>query len=117
MILITYRHSGKEAEGQGSGLGQGSGSGSGSGPGKTSGIGSTRGKRLGKGALDPHLKHLLRRLMDKDPLTRMTLAELVDDDWVTQEGIEPFEIPFYAPPGTDNFDQYTVLMCPVKLSF
>jgi serine/threonine protein kinase len=36
--------------------------------------------------LDPHLKHLLRRMLDKDPQQRITLEMIMDHDWVTKEG-------------------------------
>jgi CheY-like chemotaxis protein len=39
--------------------------------------------------LDPHMKHLMRRMMDKDCHTRATLHEVIEDEWVTHEGSEP----------------------------
>lgn len=35
------------------------------------------------------LRHLLSRLLDKDPHTRITIRELWDDPWTTANGTEP----------------------------
>ena len=40
-------------------------------------------------SIDPHLKYLLTRLLDKDYKTRITLDEVIVDDWVTLEGSDP----------------------------
>eukprot|EP01035_Chromulina_nebulosa_P018133 gene18133-23787_t len=40
-------------------------------------------------SLDPHLKFLLKRMLDKDYKTRITLDEVISDDWVTLEGSDP----------------------------
>jgi serine/threonine protein kinase len=40
--------------------------------------------------LDPHLKHLLGRMLEKDPELRIDLDGIVEDDWVTHEGMDPF---------------------------
>ena len=40
--------------------------------------------------LDPHLKHLLRCMLDKDHKSRIDLDGIVEDDWVTHEGSDPF---------------------------
>ena len=40
--------------------------------------------------IDPHLKHLLRRMLAKDHRTRIDLESIVVDDWVTSEGSQPF---------------------------
>lgn len=39
--------------------------------------------------IDPHLKYLLRRLLDKDNKSRITIDEILEDDWVTDEGSDP----------------------------
>ena len=38
--------------------------------------------------IDPHLKHLLKRMLDKDYRTRITLDRIIQDDWVTNEGTD-----------------------------
>ncbi|CAM9287406.1 unnamed protein product [Chrysoparadoxa australica] len=37
--------------------------------------------------LDPHLKHLISRMLDKDPNDRMAMDEIVAHDWVTRQGL------------------------------
>ena len=54
--------------------------------------------------IGPHLKHLLRRLMDKDPDTRITLPEVMVDDWVTQEGSDPLDIEDSSSSSSDDGD-------------
>ena len=39
--------------------------------------------------LDPHLKNLLRRMLTKDPDRRISLEEVVNHEWVTNEGSDP----------------------------
>lgn len=39
--------------------------------------------------IDPHLKHCIQHLMDKDVSRRMDLDHLINNDWVTNEGIYP----------------------------
>lgn len=39
--------------------------------------------------IDPHLRYLLLRMLDKDYVGRITIPELLEDAWVTQEGSEP----------------------------
>lgn len=39
--------------------------------------------------IEPHLRYLLLRMLDKDYAGRITVPELVEDAWVTQEGSEP----------------------------
>jgi [calcium/calmodulin-dependent protein kinase] kinase len=39
--------------------------------------------------LDPHLKNLLRRMLQKDPEKRIRLEDIIEHDWVTNEGAEP----------------------------
>jgi serine/threonine protein kinase len=41
--------------------------------------------------MDPHMKHLIKRMLDKDPKTRITMVEICDHDWVTREGSEPLD--------------------------
>lgn len=36
--------------------------------------------------LDPHVKHLLNRMMDKDPFDRIEMEDIIRHDWVTSEG-------------------------------
>jgi len=40
---------------------------------------------------NPHLKNLLKRMLDKDPETRIKLLELIDHTWVTDEGSHPLQ--------------------------
>jgi serine/threonine protein kinase len=42
--------------------------------------------------LDPHLVNLIRRMLQKKPSKRITLAEVMHHDWVTREGSEPLPI-------------------------
>jgi serine/threonine protein kinase len=51
--------------------------------------------------LDPHLKHLLRRMLDKDPQQRITLEMIMDHDWVTKEGSN---MQYIEQPLTSEFD-------------
>jgi serine/threonine protein kinase/CRP-like cAMP-binding protein len=39
--------------------------------------------------LDPHLKHLLVKMMDKDLTSRLDLDDIISHDWVTCESSEP----------------------------
>lgn len=39
--------------------------------------------------IDPYLKNLLNRMMDKDAGTRITVEDIITHDWVTNEGSEP----------------------------
>jgi [calcium/calmodulin-dependent protein kinase] kinase len=39
--------------------------------------------------LSPELKHLLKRLLEKDPYKRTTCEEMRQDPWVTNNGKEP----------------------------
>jgi serine/threonine protein kinase len=41
--------------------------------------------------LDRSLQHLLRRLLDKNPATRITLAKIKSHQWVTQKGAWPMQ--------------------------
>jgi calcium/calmodulin-dependent protein kinase kinase 2 len=41
--------------------------------------------------LDSHLKNLIVRMLDKDPRTRITMAEICEHEWVTREGTESLE--------------------------
>ena len=41
--------------------------------------------------MDPHMKHLIKRMLTKDPKLRITMAEICDHDWVTREGSEPLD--------------------------
>jgi serine/threonine protein kinase len=41
--------------------------------------------------MDPHMRHLIKRMLDKDPKTRITMAEICNHDWVTREGSEPLD--------------------------
>ena len=45
--------------------------------------------------LDPHLKNLLLRLLDKDPTRRVSLEDVLRHDWVTEEGSMPLVMPDY----------------------
>ncbi|KAK2956678.1 putative Calcium/calmodulin-dependent protein kinase kinase 2 [Blattamonas nauphoetae] len=38
------------------------------------------------------VRHLIKRLLDKNPSTRMTMAELLDDPWLTANGADPIEL-------------------------
>ncbi|KAF9195222.1 hypothetical protein BGZ49_003059 [Haplosporangium sp. Z 27] len=40
---------------------------------------------------DPRFKHVMQRLLDKDPATRITLDELRIDPWVTDDGKKPLK--------------------------
>jgi serine/threonine protein kinase len=51
--------------------------------------------------LDPHLVHLLRRMLDKDPMQRITLDMIMDHDWVTKEGSN---MQYIEQPLTSEFD-------------
>ena len=42
-------------------------------------------------SMDPHMKHLIKRMLDKDPKTRITMSEICEHDWVTREGSEPLD--------------------------
>mmetsp|Transcript_20171 Transcript_20171/g.19484 ORF Transcript_20171/g.19484 Transcript_20171/m.19484 type:complete len:2393 (+) Transcript_20171:111-7289(+) len=55
------------------------------------------------GNLDPHLKHLLCRMLEKDPEVRIDLDGIVEDDWVTHEGMDPFF--FEGGPGDLDFTE------------
>ena len=39
--------------------------------------------------LDPHLKHLLLRCLQKDPARRISLQAIMSHEWVTEEGSRP----------------------------
>ncbi|KAG7303280.1 hypothetical protein JYU34_011756, partial [Plutella xylostella] len=39
--------------------------------------------------LSPQLKHLFTRLLDKDPVSRITLQEVKEHEWVTRGGLDP----------------------------
>ena len=39
--------------------------------------------------VDPHLKHLLREMLDRNYHTRIDLNGVITDDWVTAEGTDP----------------------------
>lgn len=39
--------------------------------------------------IDPHCKHCIQSLMDKDRTKRMSLEGLIHNDWITSEGIYP----------------------------
>lgn len=39
--------------------------------------------------LDPHLKNLLRRMLTKDPDRRIALDDIINHEWVTDEGADP----------------------------
>jgi serine/threonine protein kinase len=39
--------------------------------------------------IDPHLKHLLNHMMDKDCFVRFDIDAIINHDWVTKEGSEP----------------------------
>lgn len=41
--------------------------------------------------IDPHLKNLLARMLDKDPDTRLSMDMVYTHDWVTSEGSEPLD--------------------------
>eukprot|EP01137_Pigoraptor_chileana_P037208 Opistho-2@33934 len=40
-------------------------------------------------AIDPRLKDLFHRMLDKDPHTRASIAEIKEHPWVTQDGANP----------------------------
>ena len=40
-------------------------------------------------ALDPHLRNLLKKMLQKDPAQRATLRKIMSHEWVTVEGSEP----------------------------
>ena len=54
---------------------------------------------------DPHLKHLLKRMLDKDYHSRILLEDVVIDDWVTLEGSDPL----FVEDDTDDVDSSTAL--------
>jgi serine/threonine protein kinase len=37
----------------------------------------------------PHLRHLIRRMLERDPARRAVLSDLMSHEWVTLEGSEP----------------------------
>lgn len=39
--------------------------------------------------IDPHLRHLIQRMLEKDPLKRPSIDWVKQHDWITNEGIEP----------------------------
>jgi hypothetical protein len=39
--------------------------------------------------MDPHLRNLLKRMLNKDPATRADLRTVMSHEWVTVEGSEP----------------------------
>jgi serine/threonine protein kinase len=39
--------------------------------------------------LDPHLKNLLRRMLTKDPDRRISMDDVINHEWVTDEGADP----------------------------
>lgn len=41
--------------------------------------------------IDPHLKNLLARMLDKNPETRLSMDMVYTHDWVTSEGSEPLD--------------------------
>uniref|UniRef100_A0A7R9UBQ4 cGMP-dependent protein kinase n=1 Tax=Pinguiococcus pyrenoidosus TaxID=172671 RepID=A0A7R9UBQ4_9STRA len=41
----------------------------------------------------PHLRNVLRRMLDKNPRTRITMAALVQHEWLTHEGADPLLSP------------------------
>mmetsp|Transcript_24677 Transcript_24677/g.36360 ORF Transcript_24677/g.36360 Transcript_24677/m.36360 type:complete len:1256 (+) Transcript_24677:1756-5523(+) len=41
--------------------------------------------------IDPHLRNLLKRMLEKDPKTRITMAEVQWHEWVTREGSQPID--------------------------
>ena len=42
--------------------------------------------------LDPHVKHLIRKMLVKDASKRCQLHQVFDHDWVTQEGSDPIDL-------------------------
>ncbi|EEB09548.2 CAMKK/META protein kinase [Schizosaccharomyces japonicus yFS275] len=52
--------------------------------------------------LDSRLQHLLRRLLDKNPQTRITLSELHHDPWITKRNKRP--LPSLLPSSSDKSD-------------
>ena len=42
--------------------------------------------------LSPHLAALLARMLNKDPAKRATLAEVMEHEWVTMEGVGPLPL-------------------------
>ncbi|EQC35853.1 CAMKK/CAMKK-META protein kinase [Saprolegnia diclina VS20] len=42
-----------------------------------------------EGFVEPHLKNLLQRMLTKDPDRRITLADVMNHEWITREGSEP----------------------------
>lgn len=56
--------------------------------------------------LDPHLKVLLLRMMEKDPIKRISLDDIISNDWVTCESSEPMYDDFERiPPRCPLFRQ------------
>ncbi|KAJ0406883.1 hypothetical protein ATCC90586_001464 [Pythium insidiosum] len=51
--------------------------------------------------LDPHLRHLVSRMLTKDPRRRISLADCLAHDWITKEGSAPLA-------GSHVDDQLTV---------
>ena len=60
--------------------------------------GGGRGAGGGEGSLqmDSSLRHLIERMLDKDPKRRATLEGVMSHEWITREGIEPME-PIFHP--------------------
>ena len=46
--------------------------------------------------MDSSLRHLIERMLDKDPKRRATLEGVMSHEWITREGIEPME-PIFHP--------------------
>eukprot|EP01041_Mallomonas_annulata_P004675 gene4673-9267_t len=43
--------------------------------------------------VDPHLRHLISRMLDKDWKSRFDMDQVIEHDWVTSEGSYPLEDP------------------------
>ena len=59
--------------------------------------------------IEPHLRYLLLRMLDKDYAGRITVPELIEDAWVTQEGSEPLLLGEPEAEDTDTEDYFRFL--------
>ena len=65
---------------------------------------------LGANKLNPHLMHLIKRMLDKDASKRPLLGEVMTHEWVTAEGSEPLPPLFnYGQPKSTTTTRVTSL--------
>jgi serine/threonine protein kinase len=61
--------------------------------------------------MDSSLRHLIERMLDKDPKRRATLEGVMSHEWITREGIEPME-PIFHP--NLNAKYVSLFSCPLS---